>query len=191
MAIRLHELHPTLVHFPLALVPAALVADIVGKVSGNRWLMKMGQALMPAAAVSGVVAGTAGLVAQEAVEAQGEAHDLLITHRNLNLALVGLTGLLAAVRARREEPGLGYLLMGIAGFAAMNYTAYLGGKMVYHYGVGVEGAGGLRKERSPELTVDSLGTAGTVSMENAMQAVRHAAQHLRAGDVAPALRRHA
>jgi hypothetical protein len=63
---------------------------------------------------------------------------------------VGLTGLLAVVRARREEPGLGYMLMGLAGFAAMNY-----------------------------------------SMENAMQAVRHAAQHLRAGDVAPALRRHA
>lgn len=142
MPIRIHELHPSFVHFPLALFPAALVADVAGRVSGNRWLMKLGARLMPVAAASGAVAAVAGLVAQEAVAAKGASHDVLVTHRNLNLALVLATSLLAAARRKRGEPSLAYLACGMGGLLVMSYTAYLGGKMVYQHGVGVEAAGG-------------------------------------------------
>lgn len=39
MAIRLHELHPTLAHFPLALLPVAFLADLFGRLGGRRRLM--------------------------------------------------------------------------------------------------------------------------------------------------------
>src|SRR4051812_2154690 len=120
MPMRLHEVHPSLAHFPLALVPVSIAADIVGAVTGNRFLMRMGAALMPVAAVTGAVTAVAGLVAQNAVEAQGEGHDLLVTHRNLNGALVALTAALAIVRSRTEEPTAGYLAAGVGSALAMN-----------------------------------------------------------------------
>ena len=53
MTMRIHELHPTLVHFPLALFPVALLSDIAGRLTGHRGLMKLGSRLMPLAAAGG------------------------------------------------------------------------------------------------------------------------------------------
>jgi len=46
---------------------------------------------MVVSAASGLVAGVAGLIAQEEVNIAGDAMDTLIAHRNLNLAAVALT----------------------------------------------------------------------------------------------------
>ena len=35
MSMRIHELHPSLAHYPLALFPAAVIADLVG------WLIRV------------------------------------------------------------------------------------------------------------------------------------------------------
>lgn len=187
MALRIHELHPTLVHFPLALVPLAVAADLIGRLSRNRSLMRTGARLMPVAAASGVVAGAAGLIAQGAVEVSEEASDVLTTHRNLNIGLVALTAVLAAVRGRSTVPSIGYLAAGIAGVAAMNYTAYLGGKLVYHHGVGVEKAGGVLPEKSPEITWRGAGAAASAAVQHGREAVRHTASHVAKGEIAPAL----
>src|SRR5205085_2791709 len=43
MAIKLHEVHPALVHLPLTLFPIAIGADLVGRVTGNDALMTVGR----------------------------------------------------------------------------------------------------------------------------------------------------
>lgn len=88
MTIRIREIHPVLVHFPIALLPLALAADWVGRLVRRPALMELGKKLMPAAAASAALSGAAGLVAQSAVKAEGPAHDLLVTHRNLNIGLL-------------------------------------------------------------------------------------------------------
>lgn len=191
MALRLHEIHPSLVHYPLALFPAAVLADLLGRVTGSRTLMSIGATLMPVAAASAVVTGATGLVAQEAVKAEGRAHDLLSTHRNLNLGLIGASLVMSVLRAQRRRPGTGYLLAGLGAMAAMSYTAYLGGKMVYEHGVGVRAAGGLDEARSPEIRPAALRDAAKASGRQALQGARHAAAEVRKGDFVPALRRRA
>lgn len=186
MAIRLHELHPTLAHFPLALLPVAFFADLFGRLRGRRRLMEIGKFLMPAAAIGGVATAAAGLVAQEAVEA-GDAHDILITHRNLNAGMLVAVGALALLRARRSEPGAGYLLATAGAIAGMAYTAYLGGLMVYRHGVGVLPARGVREQESPEIHYGHMSETARLAADHAGHAAKHAVQHLRAGKIAPAL----
>jgi uncharacterized membrane protein len=188
MAMRIHEIHPSVVHFPLALAPLSLLLDLAGRIAGRRGWMRAGGRLMPVAAASGAVAAAAGLVAQGSVEVSREAHDTLVTHRNLNLGLVALTGVLAMARQRSETPSLGYLLAGLAGVAAMNYTAYLGGKLVYQYGVGVEKAGGVQPHRSPELRWVSAKEALAAAAANSKQAFEQSIEQAREGELAPALR---
>jgi uncharacterized membrane protein len=190
MAIRIHEVHPSLTHFPLALFPLSVASDLLGRVTGNRFLMRIGRDVMPIAAASSVATAAAGLVAQGSVEANGRAHDLLVTHRNLNAGLVVLTGLLALLRRRTEAPGIGYLAAGVAGVLAMNYTAYLGGTMVYERGVGVEAAGGIRDGEAPEIRGDTLPQVAKVAGHHALESIAHAAKDLRRGDIAPALAGH-
>ena len=52
MALRTHELHPMLVHFPLTLVPAALAFDAIGRYTNSQALMDVGKVMMPFAAAS-------------------------------------------------------------------------------------------------------------------------------------------
>ncbi len=189
MAMRIHEIHPALVHFPLALAPLSLFLDLAGRIAGRRSWMRAGARLMPVAAASGALAGAAGLVAQGSVEVSREARDTLTTHRNLNLGLVVLTGVLAAARQRTETPSLGYLLAGLAGVAAMSYTAYLGGRLVYHYGVGVEKAGGVDPHKSPELRWVSAKEALAAAATNSREALTQSIEQPRETEVAPAVTR--
>ncbi|MEO7963793.1 MAG: DUF2231 domain-containing protein [Gemmatimonadaceae bacterium] len=69
--MRRQEVHPALVHYPLALVPASLVADFAGSVTNSESLLDLGKRLMPVAAASAAVAAVAGLAAQEEVRATG------------------------------------------------------------------------------------------------------------------------
>ena len=189
MAMRLQEVHPSLVHFPLTLLPLSIGADLLGRVTGSDTLRSLARTTMPLAAVSAAVAAVFGLVAQEEVNATGEAHDMLVTHRNLNLALVGTAAAMAAWRSKHDEPGAGYLALGLGGLAAVTYTAYLGGHMVYEHGVGVLDAAGLRDGVSPELAPGSMAEAVRTAGRDLGEGARHAVDEIRHGEIAPQLRR--
>jgi uncharacterized membrane protein len=191
MSMRLQELHPAAVHFPIVLLPATLAADAAGRITGNAALLDAGRHGMAFTAASAALSGIAGLIAQEASTFDADAREMLITHRTLNLGLIGLTGWLAARRARAHRPGLGYLLAGAAGLAVMTYSAYLGGRMTYEHGVGVSKAGGLREEEAPHLTPDTAGEALRTSAQHVARGVWHSAGDLARGEVVPWLRRSA
>ncbi|CAN5751573.1 hypothetical protein BH23GEM6_BH23GEM6_13020 [soil metagenome] len=183
--MRIQEIHPALVHFPITLIPTSLAADALGRLTNNQALMDVGRKTMPVAAASAAIAGVFGLVAQEAVNVEGEAAEMLITHRNLNLGLIGLAAVMAAKRSRRQRPTRGYLLAGAIGAAVMSYSAYLGGHMVYELGVGVKEAGGLLEGEAPMVQPGNLGEAARVSAQHIAEGARNTASQLGEGKVAP------
>jgi uncharacterized membrane protein len=189
MSVRLAELHPSLVHFPIALLPAAVGADLLARLTDSDGLAEAGRVLMPVAAASAVVSAAAGLIAQEEVVAEGKARDLLATHRTINLALTAIGTAMAAYRMGVRRPGAGYLAVGLAGLGALSYSAYLGGKMVYEHGVGVKPADGLRDGDSPELAPGQFGEAARRAVHDLETAVPTVIEETRAGYVAPALGR--
>jgi hypothetical protein len=142
---------------------------------------------MPVAAASAAISAVTGLIAQEEAQVSGEAADLLVTHRNLNVSLTAVSALMAVWRWGRREPGAGYLALGLAGLGAMGYSAYLGGKMVYEHGVGVKPADGLRDGDSPELSLSQAGEAARRAVADVARGVPRAVDDLRAGRIVPAL----
>lgn len=188
MAVRLEEVHPSVVHYPLALLPIAVGADLLARATGSDRLAEVGRTLMPIAAASAAFAAVTGLVAQEEVDAQGEARDLLVTHRSLNLTLVTLATGLAAWRSRQDEASGGYLALALAGLGAMGYSAYLGGKMVYEHGLGVQAADGLRSpDPTAELAPGNMGPALRRAGRDIERGVGNALRDLRSGDPLPAI----
>lgn len=187
MAMRLQELHPSIVHFPLTLLPLSIGADLLGRVTGSDTLSDLGRHTMPLAAVSAVTAAAAGLIAQEEVKAEGPAMDALKTHRSINIGVVAAGAALAFWRARQERASAGYLLAGILGLAAATYSAYLGGHMVYELGVGVKPADGLQQGTSPELLPSKAGRAARKAMQDLKTGVQHTVQETARGEILPAL----
>ena len=188
MSVRLQEIHPSLVHFPIALLPAAIGADLLARLTGSQRLADAGRVLMPIAAASAVVSAVFGLIAQEEVVAEGKAGDLLATHRTMNLSLTTVGTAMAVYRwGRTEVPGAGYLAVGLAGLGALGYSAYLGGKMVYEHGVGVKPADGLRDGDSPELVPGEFGHAVRRAVSDLEQAIPATIDDARAGRLVPEL----
>ncbi len=188
MGMRLQEVHPSLVHYPIAFLPLAIGADALGKVTGSRTLLNTGKFGMALTAVTGALAGVFGLIAQEEVKLRNErVGDMLVTHRTLNFGFVGLATALAVARARRRKPSLRYLAAGAASIGVVAYSAYLGGKMVYQHGVGVDAADGIAEGHAPELRWDRAGEVTEHAIEDARLGVRHAAQTLAQGKLVPSI----
>lgn len=188
MPIGLQEMHPAMVHFPIAFLPLSLGADALGRITGDYALLEMGRRTMPLAAAGAINAAAFGLIAQQAVHAEGQAHDLLVTHRTLNAALVGVTTAMAFARVRRHRPGLGYLAVGLAALGAMGYSAYVGGRMAYEHGVGVKPAGGLNEARGPEVGLGNVRESAEIAAGNLAHGARGAVRETASGELAPALR---
>jgi uncharacterized membrane protein len=185
--MRLQELHPALVHFPIAILPASLAIDAVGRVTDDDSLMSAGRLGIVASAAGALVAGVAGLIAQEGSRFDKESHEILVTHRNLNLAVIGLTTWMARRRLRADRPSLRYLAAGLAGMGVMSYSAYLGGHMVYEMGVGVKRAGGIVPSRAPRVEPGRAGEVARVAASNVVDGIRHAVEDLVRGEVTPRL----
>jgi uncharacterized membrane protein len=173
MVLRLSELHPALVHFPIALLPLAIGADGAGVLTRNRELLVLGRWGITAAAVSAGFAGVSGFIAQEEVNVVPEARKILRAHRALNVgALFAMTGL-AVARSRMRRPGRAYLLTGLATVATVGVSAYLGGRMVYDYGVGVRKVTGVsRGDRS----LDDVRRAGATAARDLGAGLTHLAR---------------
>jgi len=188
MTLRLQEVHPSLVHFPIALLPVSVGADLVGRATGNHGLLETARHTVAIAAAGAALSGLSGLVAQEEVNADGEARDVLITHRNLNITATLLLGALALWRSRRYRPSLGYLGLGLAGVGTLAYSAYLGGTLVYKHGVGVQRAGGQYREHPPELGETGRNAAfARDAAADLVHGVKHLGQETAAGRIVPSL----
>lgn len=187
MAIRLQQMHPTLVHFPIALLPLAVGADLLGCLTGSKWLHSFGQKAIVLAAAGAAAAAVTGLIAGEEVNVEGEARDMLITHRNLNFVATFVVNCMAAVRSQRQTPSAVYLGVGAAGIGLVAYTAYLGGKLVYEAGAGVEPAQGVYRPDAPALGTGQTGAFFKAAATDLVHGVQHMAEEVAAGKLVPAL----
>ncbi len=137
MKMLLHELHPAVVHAPLALLPTAAVADVIAVASGDRAWAKVGRRLWVAGTVSALFSGLAGLAASQEVKLDApRARDMVFIHGMGNAVItLGAIGVTAWRLSR--PPTFGQTVIGLLANGLALYTATLGGKMVYELGVGI------------------------------------------------------
>jgi uncharacterized membrane protein len=146
------NLHPLVVHFPIAWLTAALIADLISLVFPRAaWAETMARVLYPTGAASAWLTYLSGRQAAATVLTPGMAHALVLDHWNWALATtVCFTGV-AAVRLfifRRKAPSFwtrAVLTAGaLAGMLLLFQTGERGARLVYEYGVGVSIPGARR-----------------------------------------------
>jgi uncharacterized membrane protein len=143
MSMRTHELHPSLVHAPLVLLPAAAMVDLLAALSPrDRRLDRAGAGLWWGTVAAGLAAGLAGMAASQEIELPDErARDRMFVHGIGNVALL-LSALGVASWRSRHRASLTSAATGLLAAGAATYTAYLGGELVYSDGAGVKPLGG-------------------------------------------------
>lgn len=143
------EIHPALVHFPIALLLSAVAVDVFAWWRANESLNRVATGLLIAGVVAGWLAANFGLLAFYTVPAHThEAHHLMFWHIGAAVSMLTLFTWLAVVRwFHRAEPITRIRhVIGMLGAALLMTTGALGGYIVYHGGAGVE----------PELLAESV-----------------------------------
>ena len=154
-------MHPIFVHFTIALTSASLVFDALGFFWSKASLTATGGWTLIGSAVMTLATISTGLTssARAPIE-EGEARSFLRAHMALGLIFYGLLVAITFWRLSLWQDGRSvswvYLISLAVVSLVMTVQGYLGGELVYRYGVEVEQSYRELPERQAESTPPSL-----------------------------------
>ncbi len=134
------ELHPLLVHFPIAFLLGGALLDLVTLRYRRETLSRSAAGLLLAGVCTGWLAAAAGLLAFYTVPAHTEeAHGKMYWHLGLAIASLLLFTWVAIARwrYRASPPKLPHAVAAVFASVLLALTGYLGADLVYHGGAGV------------------------------------------------------
>ncbi len=139
----MQNIHPYFVHFPIALLSVGLLWDLLGILLKKESFKNAGwwAQLFGTAAI--IITAITGLIAANTVVHNDAAHEIMETHETIGLIVTGVfivlflwrSFLKTAIPSQRLQQII-YLVIGGLAVATMLYSAHLGGKLVYEFGVG-------------------------------------------------------
>ncbi len=138
-----HPLHPALVHIPTALWPAALVFDVLARLGLGDGEVMARIAFYAIALGMGValLAVPAGLADWWDIKPDKPARKLGVYHMALNVLIWALWAVNLGLRLAGPAGPAGVpaaaLALSVAANALLLVSGYLGGRMVYAYGISV------------------------------------------------------
>ncbi|HYE35912.1 DUF2231 domain-containing protein [Methylocaldum sp.] len=137
------NLHPMIVHFPIAFLTGFFLLELIGAVFRWPGLRHAASWMLYLGALGAIAAAVAGLIAEDSVPHSGAVHDIMEWHERLGLTIAGLSSALAIWRLMSRAhfsamaEALHLFLAGIV-LTCIFFAADLGGLMVYQHGVGVK-----------------------------------------------------
>ena len=140
------NIHPMLVHFPIAWWIAAVLVDLVGlTLPKPAWANTVASTLYPAGAIAATVTYLTGRQAAMAVQTPGMAYPIVLEHWNWALAtVVGfwlVTAVRLAVNVKHPQPArwvrIALAATALVALASLFETGERGARLVFDYGVGV------------------------------------------------------
>lgn len=137
------NIHPMVVHFPIALLNGFIMMEVLGFLlrkddlrTAARWMLYLG--------TLGAMAAVAfGLRAEGSLPHNEDIHEILLSHKSFGITVLVLSLVLSAWRLLRERvfktpERVAHILLGVIMLGVMALGADKGGLMVYKYGAGVK-----------------------------------------------------
>lgn len=136
------NIHPTLVHFPIALLSLFFLLEVSGLALRREGLRQTASAMLYCGALGAVAAVAAGLYAAATVPHGQVVHEIMEWHERLGIFVASLAVALSIWRfaAKSRITGMAaalHVLLAAIMTASMAVGADLGGLMVYGHGVAV------------------------------------------------------
>jgi uncharacterized membrane protein len=140
----LHLLHPFAVHFSIALLVLGGVGESLGILIRRPALERYCGTLVLLGTASLIPTVVTGFLAQNVLEPSGGVRAILDRHERIGLLVLGAFLLLALWKAWRggtvpDGQRVAFALALLGAVALAGFGAYLGGRMVYGFGLGVAG----------------------------------------------------
>jgi uncharacterized membrane protein len=144
-----HPLHQMLIVFPLGLLGAAALFDILHLVTNSGNLGLVSYYMIAGGLIGGVLAAPAGLVDWLSIPSGTRARTIGAFHGLANVVVLGLFTVSWFLRgAAPQFPSTGAMVLAFAGLALAGVSGWLGGELVSRLGVGVDDGANLNAPSS-------------------------------------------
>ena len=134
------NIHPLIVHFPIAFLFAAPFFFLASALRKNSAFMSVGNWLLGLGVISALLAIAAGLQAYYTIAHDGPSHAAMTDHRNWAMGTTALFLILGLWRLKNRQvipTGLFAAILFIPA-VLLGVTGWKGGHLVYQYGLGVQ-----------------------------------------------------
>ena len=138
----MQNIHPLLVHFPIAFLSAFFMLDMAGTLAKKQNWRNVASWLLYFGVIAALFTVTAGFIAAGSVVHGVEVHAIMERHEHLGVSVLSLAAFLSVWRLISRgviRGGANSVFLMLAGLLCLLLAlgADLGGLMVYHYGVAV------------------------------------------------------
>ncbi len=133
-----HPIHPMLVHFPVATLFLATLGDIASLFMDEQ-VSRVAGVLLVIGTITTLLAMVAGLMELGKIDQQSPAMKVANQHMMLMMASWSFYAVSLFLRldgTHLGQPGMVAVAMSVAGLIVLCIGGWLGGKLVYEYGVG-------------------------------------------------------
>jgi len=139
----MENIHPLVVHFPIALLSVFFVLDLVGTLAKKQQWREVASSFLYLGTLAALLTVIAGHIAADTVAHAGNVHAIMEKHEDLGMAILSLASALSAWRLKHKGLFQGYVNGVFLALSALlciliALAADLGGLMVYQYGVAVK-----------------------------------------------------
>lgn len=137
----MESVHPLVVHFPIALLLTAIALELLAGLTHRPWLRRVGRWNLCLGTVGAAIAVLTGLQAEESAKHSFEIWQVMQLHERLGIStlILGLMGsgvhLATRNRVTRGSLLIVWLIMACL-VVTISWGAFLGGRLVYEFGVG-------------------------------------------------------
>ena len=134
-----HPVHPALVHFPVACWSLATMGDVASLIFGDPRIWFVSNVLLVFGLVAALAAMTAGLFELRKIDENSAAMRVVTWHMSLAMSAWALYALSLYMRfngAALIQPGGVAVALSVLGFLLLAAAGWLGGTLVYGYGIG-------------------------------------------------------
>jgi uncharacterized membrane protein len=135
-----HPFHATAVTVPIGAWVASIVFDILAFTTGDPASFVVGaQWLIGIGIVGAILAGIIGAVDLSTLAHRTRARAIALTHLGINLAVIALFLVSLVVRLSDGQSAINTIavIISVAAVLLLGASGYLGGELVYRYGVRV------------------------------------------------------
>ena len=135
-----HPLHPILIPFPLALWATSFVVDVLFYFLRHSTLLVIAKFMIAAGCIGAIAAAIPGIIDWLAIK-NGEAKKVANWHARLNIAALVVFAISLFLRMGRYSEYVGRkltipFLLSLVGVILILISGWLGGELVFRYGIG-------------------------------------------------------
>ena len=156
-----HPVHPMLIVFPVGLLAATVIFDLVYLLTGAAEFATVAFWVLAGGLLGGALAAVFGLLDWMRIPRPTRARRVGAMHGAGNVVVMVLFALSFVLRLGDPAylPSVAAVLLGLGGIGLALVTAWLGGELVYRHGVGVDADASLDATNSLQAKPEARSTA--------------------------------